>query len=348
MFSSGNIEVPMGFRFWRAIHHFIASLLYLFIMNSSLLPLLLLLLLSSHTRAFLSNRHRLPNSFLLLAKRKKLSAAEKRKRRAQKQVSHTIQTRKPVSFKEETVQVETEAADAVDQEVEGKAQQLLEAQRQSVAMLTRVKEAVESIDVSELERKGYMVVDDLLEDLDGLERLAVEGQGMLVEHGQMTADVERLGSAEYITRLKGGQEQYQYCPRAIEWVVSCTKHFPVAHVDRTQTMAFMRTFDRKAYLASLQLLTGSIDDGGGKSDAPFGLVVDGDDDRRIISMRYYLNSDSGSNLTFETTGETVAAARDRLIVWKSASTSYRADPWQGDAPYGSCIELHLLQATESD
>lgn len=301
------------------------------------------------------------------AVRKKLSAGERRKRRAQKQVPIAVEpsqtspvVRKLITSEqdeEKQLQADVTLKEAADESiaestnpVQGKAEKLLEAQRQSVAMLTRVREAMEAIDTSSLD-KGYMVVDDLLKDDATLDALAQEGVALLVEHGQMTADIDRLGSAEYICRLEGGQEQYSHCPRSIEWVVSCTKHFPAPDVDHTNTMAFMRTFDRKAYLASVELLTGSkSDENEALSSGSFGVVVEGPDDHRCLSMRYYTTpsgwtAQAGGGLTFESTGETVDAIRDRLVVWKSEETRVREEPWRGTNAFavGSCLELHLLR-----
>ena len=213
--------------------------------------------------------------------------------------------------------------------------------------------------------------------------------------------------------LQGGNEQYQICPRSIEFVVSTTKHFPTIlsgiQLDKSNCISFMRTFDRKAWQASIDLLTkatnsgGSSDDDNKQNDAvaddaaatpekdsnsvddvnentvltannnnhrPFRFVKEIEEDKRLLSIRYYLVLDNwknmegaGGNLTFQqprgdsttTTITTVQAKRDRLVLWKSDTTLYRTEPWwvnnnsqetmKNDTNIpntASCIELHLL------
>jgi hypothetical protein len=64
-------------------------------------------------------------------------------------------------------------------------------------------------------------------------------------------DATNLASGEYVCKLEGGNDQYRISPRAIEWVVSVTKHLPghlasVMPLDNANCMGLMRTFDRKA------------------------------------------------------------------------------------------------------
>jgi len=253
-------------------------------------------------------------------------------------------------------------------EATSKAKKLLQAQQDSVAMLTLVRERVEekiSPVLMELyEKQGYCHVDDFLENDDILSQLVREGE-MLLEKGEMQADVSNLGSGEYFCSLKGGQEQYSICPRSIEFVVSTTKHFPLPTsslpLDSGNCMAEMRTFDRKALQASIALLSGDEKEMA-TPERPFrGSNENPKDENRRVSLRYYLVPDGwsecGGDLTFiqpqvrqgaevtPTTTTTIHAKRDRLVLWKSSEVMYRPEPWAGSdtlPPKASCIELHLL------
>jgi hypothetical protein len=208
----------------------------------------------------------------------------------------------------------------------------------------------------------------------------------LYESGSMSVDMDRLAAGEYLETLQGGTDQYAVAPRAIEWVVSTTKHLSkvltkapdnnnndgaaAVVLDEGLCMAAARTFDRKAKQAAQGLLTGNvtnddnIDNTNDKQDQPvgrpFSTVADttndtnnkdkdiAQEDQRKISLCYYLVPDNwsyGGDLTFATTGETVAAVRDRLVIWKSDETAYRQEFWNGidSAPIASCIELHLVE-----
>lgn len=265
-----------------------------------------------------------------------------------------------------------------------KAQKLLESQRESVAMLTAVREAVEQQlsrdDIrAQLDEQGYWYGDDFLASSRFVDAMATEGVALL-QHN-MSQGV--LGSGEFVESLLGGEAQYQMSPRSIEWVVSLTKHAPAQFaamsLSAAHCMATMRTFDRNVLEASLRLLlTSPSSDEPGDDDKdvaaaianlpkrPWGKVVtDPASDRRRLSLYYYLvpeawDADCGGGLTFldnnmnssedhETTVKTtVAAKRNRLVIFKSDETSIRSEPWRGNSElqHGSCIELHLIQADE--
>jgi len=239
-------------------------------------------------------------------------------------------------------------------EAADKAKELLQNQRDSVDMLTLVRtriEALPSEDITNgLEQDGYFVFDGLMGNEDILSQLESEAT-RLYEDGALEVDMGNLGSGEYTVAVKGGQEQYVQCPRTVEWVVSSTKHIPETlpdlSLDPSACMANLRTFDRKAFQASLELLTGSDDVP--ETTKPFSTVVaDPYEDKRRLSLRYYLVPDSwsedcGGGLRFEKSGP-VAAKRDRLVIWKSDSSSMRNEMWKGndDIQLASCLELHLV------
>jgi hypothetical protein len=235
-----------------------------------------------------------------------------------------------------------------------KAQELLKAQRASVDMLTKVRERVEGLPsktiMASLQSQGYFIVDNFLEDENFLAQLEAESIS-LYQAGEMEVDLANLGSGEYTTAVKGGQTQYAKCPRLVELTVSSTKHLPKQitepSLDPSACMAVLRTFDRKAFQASLNLLIGSeVVPEANKSFAT--VVTDPSKDKRRISLQYFFvpeswDSSCGGSITFES-GDTVHAKRDRLLMWKSESTSLRKDMWEGndDFPLASCLELHLL------
>ncbi|GKY91825.1 hypothetical protein MPSEU_000154100 [Mayamaea pseudoterrestris] len=139
----------------------------------------------------------------------------------------------------------------------------------------------------------------------------------------MQADMDAIGLGEYVTSIQGGQDQYRQCPRSIEFIVSATKHFPGDHLDKTKTMATMRTFSRKSWLASVQLLTGKNESYSEPEVfwKPFRTVRIDDNDARRLSMIYFavpVGWEFGGRLSFrDESREVVEARRDRLVIWKS-------------------------------
>jgi hypothetical protein len=381
---------------------------------------------------------------LQATKGKKISMAEKRRQRAKRLPARPVTSTPPrpdapnqvlaespseqPDDLEETNDRPAAAAAAVGNDdgadaTMTKAQQLLQSQRKSVAMLTLVKQRLEALPAAEiqsaLEQQGFWYSDSgdssadsntgidtgFLQSQHVLRELQQEGV-TLYESGAMSADMDRLAAGEYCCALAGGQDQYVTCPRSIELVVSTTKHLNKAVLmeadsndststgtggeenkastgvvlDDSRCMANMRTFDRQAWKAAQVLFTGestSTDDmdqdstssantgskDGDESSAarPFGRTVtddiDGQEDRRKISLCYYLvpeNWSHGGDMVFQqknadgddkTTEVHVPAVRDRLVIWKSDTALHRQEPWKGsdDMPLASCIELHLIE-----
>lgn len=326
----------------------------------SLIPVLLLVLLYGRAFGFAPfGRHeqqqqrstgrqqRLTcSSLLMAAKRNKLSAKERRKRRA-KQLAPLPVTGKPVDFNSKPAVVTTEepipkeetfADDAPPMQ---RAQQLLEAQRKSVDMLTYVRERVEALDYQEIQSSlsssGYSVVDNFLDRSDVIDQLSHEGL-TLFQNDDMEVDLTNLGSGEYICKIQGGEEQYKSCPRSVEFVVSTTKFMPPAfkgwNLDPSACMATMRLFNKKAQQASLELLSGEL------PVRPLSIVATEEKDARKISVLYYPSD--GGGITLEN-GETIRGKRDRLILLTSDSCVHRKEPWNGEEDAATCIELHLVQ-----
>jgi hypothetical protein len=215
------------------------------------------------------------------------------------------------------------------QVAEQRAQKLVQAQRESVAMLTRVRERIEALPMetiqSCLDHSGYFVMDDFLHNATTLDELQQEGLSMLLTHNQMQLDLIHLGSGEYIAAIQGGAEQYTQCPRMVELVVSITKHLPpqlnnnnnnnnntmttnaktLPLLDSSNCMATLRTFDRNALKASLALLTAGNEDETtvDSSQRSLGNVATEPNDQRKVSVFYYVvpatwSEDCGGGLSF--------------------------------------------------
>eukprot|EP00986_Skeletonema_menzelii_P016139 scaffold13801_cov160-Skeletonema_menzelii.AAC.6 len=197
----------------------------------------------------------------LYAKRK-LSMKERRKQRAKKLPSATVdrgilndlpaadkweKTEASVGSKREDIPVPTnkvaEEDNAItDEETEetiAKASSLVQAQRKSVDCLTHVRKRVEeSFPINEaaksLAEKGYFVYDGFLskslDDEDAvfgdamLSEMLSESSSML-ENDQMQRDISRIADGEFVAPIVGG-ENYALCPRLTEYVVSMTRHLP--------------------------------------------------------------------------------------------------------------------------
>jgi hypothetical protein len=303
-----------------------------------------------------------PITSLYAVKRKMSMAAKNKRRQAKQQRAPDLQENlSPSELDFKSSKKEENAPLRVQDpgEAANQAKELLKAQRESVDMLTRVRERVENLPVEEISKAlespdGYFVVDDFLNDQNILDRLYQESTSMYQEE-QMETDASNLGSGEYIANIQGGKEQYVYCPRLVEAVVSTTKHVPEVmksmSLDASACMATLRMFDRAALKASLVLLTGEADDDLlEQNPRQFSKIVTEPNDKRRLSLQYYIlpekwDASLGGGLEFEAPGS-VAAKRDRLVIWKSDATMYRKQPWKGndEQSLGGCIELHLVGA----
>ena len=123
------------------------------------------------------------------------------------------------------------------------------------------------------------MLDNFLDDEATLEELQQESIAMLDK--SMTPEIGKLASGEFVGLVRGGEEQYTSCPRAIEWVVGTTKHFgslvvPDMNLSESNCLGRMRTFDRQIQAAKANLAN---DDNAPSQEAPFGCVVDSKDTR---------------------------------------------------------------------
>ena len=272
-----------------------------------------------------------------MAKRK-LSSAEKRKKRAKRLVPKPV-TGKPVNFEKKPVEDDDSEPPPTE-----RAKKLLHAQRTSVAMLTLVRERVEELDYDAIQKSlsssGYHVVDGFLQNDDIVTELQEEGLSLL-KKDLMEVDLDHLGSGEYVCKIEGGEEQYQSCPRSVELVVSTTKHMAPAfdNLDGSVCMAIMRTYDHKAQMASLQLLKNV-------PERPMDILAKEENDVRRLNLLYYPISpqwQGEGGVTLES-GERIQAKRDRLVFLKSDTCVHRKEPWLGKdgLEHASCIELHLI------
>ena len=300
--------------------------------------------------------------------KQKLSMAEKRKRRqAKSRSTENLSENLPkckLDFKSKPSSVDEDKPQRFQNPTEAaeKAKELLMKQRESVDMLTMVRQRVEALPKEEimkaLDNEGYYILDSFLNDKSAADRLSQEAKEMF-DGEEMEIDTANLGMGEYTVPIKGGTEQYAKCPRSVELVVSTTKHIPEVFedlvLDASACMANLRVFSASALKASMSLLLGDDAEDIGQSTRPFETVINGDEnDKRRLSMQYYLvpeawNDNCGGGLTFHSSddGEAsfVSAKNDRLILWKSDTTMLRKEIWKGDADsneFGGCIELHLV------
>ena len=328
---------------------------------------------------------------LYLAKNKKKgkeSMAEKRARRQakqQRQVDAPPPLEVPVTALTLEEEAETEASPSTPQSttataaddddanaVKTKAQELLDRQKESISVLTAVREAVEAIDEDSLQQaldqQGYYVVDNFLQTPTALFASMQQEAPALYESNLTSLDTtdNSLGFAgEFLTPLQGGEAQYQLAPRSIEWVVGTTKYIPnrIPGLDSGNCMAFLRTFDRSARQAARQLFFGEEGEAANTDEeepvaSPPSVEAPDEGDQRTISLRYYLvdeewdSSAAGSGgLVFAGTSDTaqhqkVDAQANRLVIYKSKKAVVQKEAWfMGSQDKAHCIELHLIRET---
>jgi len=287
----------------------------------------------------------------LSAKRKKLSMAEKRKRRGRKLPPRQVERPAvldrtapvdqwaPTKTTDESVaqmKEQEDAASAEEAALQARAAELIASQRKSVSTLTHIKERVEALPYEaigrELQAKGYYVMDQFLDQEELVAEMEAEALAMM-ESDKLERDVSNLESGEFATRITGGEEQYTNLPRAVEYIVSSTRHMPpllegemgdaLGHsLDDTASTATVRVFDRKARESSLALL----------SEAPppreYALVNEGNaSDHKKMTVLYFLSdwADQGGGVGFDD-GVVVSPARDRLVIFRSDACKYRMEP----------------------
>ena len=229
------------------------------------------------------------------------------------------------------------------------AQQMVEAQRRSIDMLSFIRQRVESLQMpiilESLLNDGYAVVDDFLASEDVTSKLTAEGVA-LFKQNMMETDLTMVGSGEYVVAIKGGDEQYAVCPRTIEAVVSITKHLSSSltdfKLDSSNCMAYMRVYDARSRLASLSLLKGEALD-----LQPFGIVANEDNDRRRLTLLYYpmVTETPGGGITIERGNRLLSAKPDRVILLLSDSCRHRPEYFQrtDGTEHVCCLELNLLK-----
>lgn len=227
---------------------------------------------------------------LLLAK-KKLSMAQKRKRRGKKLPPRPVERSSvydsgprvdawdktsATGTTTDTPSQQQTPPEEVEDKNKARAAALVESQRKSVEALTHVRECVEGLPydaiVSALnEPQGYYVTDSFLNDENMVFEMESESLSMLNDN-KLELDLTYVGSGEYVTRLEGGEEQYKDCPRSIEFLVSLTRHMtPLLNerglmegrgcrLDEAASMGSLRVYDRKVRMDTLGMLIGKDDE----------------------------------------------------------------------------------------
>ena len=321
---------------------------------------------------FVKQQAQVSSGSMLAAKRKQ-SMAQKRKKRVGKTIPQPLERPKVLDTIPKpdewtkTVSTSDQVKTMKDaEEAKSQASALIETQRKSVDVLTHVRECVESLPYEKIIKtvsEGQAHVQDGFLGLDLSEEIKLEGEFLFSEK-KMELDLQAgICSGEYAAAIKGGEDQYSDCPRCVEFVVSLTRHMSAkindceekfsCILDDKASMAGVRTFDRKARLSSLQLLTGG-EENDPISDRPFTFVVDKDSeelDLRRISVIYFSthdnwNMDCGGGITLKD-GDDIEAKNDRLVVLSSEECEHKMNEWIGndDLQSGSYIITHLVKAS---
>ena len=293
----------------------------------------------------------------------------------EKTQSPSGETKKKVKVIEDDTTSDDDDVDLEAQQTKAKASSLVESQRKSVDTLTYIRKRVEenpSLSYNEAARsildKGYFVYSNFISSDDEfgdnlLSEMLQECSDMLA-NDKLERDITRLGDGEYLTTLVGG-ESYADCPRLTEYVVSLTRHLPplfnkeldelettdMTKLDATASMGTLRVYNRKTRQGESMLANPDED-----SEKPFGVICgdkDGTDNdtRRLTAMLFLSSKDwdtsCGGGVTVESTGERVDAVRDRIVLLRSDSCSYRQEPWFGNDEEGldlaSCAIVHFVK-----
>ena len=324
---------------------------------------------------------------VLNAKRKKkLSMAEKRKRRSKKppprpeSSSHS----KPIDFwgttnENEEQQEQQVAVKEVEDEAEStkaRAAKLVETQRKSIDTLTFVGERIGAIpnysDLVTPSSDSVLMVDNFLGNANLVQDMAKECDTMF-QNGKLTF----ASVGEYTAQVRGGKDQYNDCPRCVEFVVSLTKNMPTylneaadenewTQIDSSASMASVVVFDRKARSAFNGLVQETSseednDDGIKEEEGEkksFQLINGGlDTDARKVTAIYFLTpptwdtSDTkGGGLTLQNS-QTIPALNDRLLLFRSDLCYHRMEEWIGlddddTTTVASYLVVHLVKTNK--
>jgi hypothetical protein len=233
------------------------------------------------------------------------------------------------------------------------AKKLIEAQRQSIDMLSFIRQRVEALPMTDilstLTKDGFAVIDDFLSNDDVFQKLEAEGLSMF-QTNTMEQDLTKLGSGEYFCAVKGGNDQYNVIPRIIETVVSISKFLPLQvstwELDNSNCIASLKVYDRSSHIQSMNLIQDSE-----LPPQPYDTVIQDSFDLRRITLLYYLVQPSyrEGGLTMEKGEFRIHAKRDRLILLNSESCRYRPEYFFDSANTDNAVylELHLLKTLQA-
>lgn len=283
---------------------------------------------------------------------------EKRRRRQNRQQQQVILRGPPLNLTRPAVPESSSTLETTDDGVQRRrAQELLDAQRDSVKALTEMREnLVRHLNVTTVHRQlqevGYAVVDDFLESSELITAMQDEAMALYKEDANVTRDLSNLGCSN--VPLQGGSQQYAIAPRCIEWVVALTKHGAgvLGHeedIDNGRSEGQMRVFDQNARKAALELLYVDEDVDDSRSAVDFTTIVEDkqNDVRRLSVIFFLVDSDwenGGGGYRFQD-GTEFPAKRNRLVVVNATDTNIIQDTWRGTEhqKFGSSIVVHLIQ-----
>ena len=299
-------------------------------------------------------------------------------------VAADVQSASPAEVKKVKVVTDGDVDDIEAEETKAKASALVESQRKSVDSLTFIRKRVEesAFPFNDAARaildNGYFVYDNFLSSNEDkafgdalLDDMLQECSDML-SNDKLERDITRLGYGEYLTKIVGG-DAYADCPRLTEYVVSLTRHLPplfnkeldvlkddnMSRLDGTASMGTLRVYNRQTRLSERSLLFKEQAESYDQDDKPFGVIC-GDsegtenDTRRLTAMLFLSSKDwdaksCGGGVTMEKDEEKVEAIRDRIILLRSDTCSYRQETWIGDDKEGlglaSCAVVHFVKET---